>query len=123
MSSIRQELSAILMNYSDSIDDMVYINILNDLAKIPNHKDPKKALEIQKELDKVNRMSLIKDNEIFCYQQKLEDLTRTYNTIKYNMLKKNELIIKQETQLHCLQKQLEAAKQKIIYLDMGIKQT
>ena len=51
MSSSKQELAAILMDYQDKIPDQVYIDILNRLRNIPNHKDPKKAAELQKEID------------------------------------------------------------------------
>ena len=51
MSSVKQEVAAILMDYTDKIPEQDYIDILNRLGKIPDHKDPKKATEIQKELD------------------------------------------------------------------------
>ena len=51
MSSIKQEAAAILMDYQDVIPDQAYMDILRRLGKIPNHKDPKKAAELQKEID------------------------------------------------------------------------
>ena len=51
MSSLKQEVAAILMDYTDKIPEQVYMDILNKLGEIPDHKDPKKAIEIQKELD------------------------------------------------------------------------
>ena len=51
MSSIKQEVAAILMDYTDKMSEETYMDILNKLGEIPDHKDPKKAIEIQKELD------------------------------------------------------------------------
>ena len=62
MSSVKQEVAAILMDYTDRIPDEVYIGILNQLSNIPDHKDPKKASEIQKELDNTqNKLSILTD--------------------------------------------------------------
>ena len=62
MSSVKQEVAAILMDYTDKIPEQDYIDILNRLGKIPDHKDPKKATEIQKELDEANRsLSMLED--------------------------------------------------------------
>ena len=54
MSTAKQELSAILMDYADKIQDQVYIDILNRVAEIPDHIDPRQAGEIQQELDDTN---------------------------------------------------------------------
>lgn len=54
MSTAKQELAAILMDFADKIPDQVYINILNRVGKIPDHIDPRQAGEIQKELDDTN---------------------------------------------------------------------
>ena len=51
MSSVKQEVAAILMDYTDKIPDDVYMGILTQLSAIPDHKDLKKASEIQKELN------------------------------------------------------------------------
>tara|TARA_B100001094_G_C18153727_1_gene785214 strand:+ start:917 stop:2041 length:1125 start_codon:yes stop_codon:yes gene_type:complete len=62
MSSVKQEVAAILMDYTDRIPDDVYIGILNQLSNIPDHKDPKKASEIQKELNNTqNKLSILTD--------------------------------------------------------------
>lgn len=54
MSTAKQELSAILIDYADKIPDQVYIDILNRVAEIPDHIDPRQAGEIQQELDDTN---------------------------------------------------------------------
>ena len=62
MSSLKQEVAAILMDYTDKIPEQVYMNILNRLGKIPDHKDPRKAAEIQKDLDEANQnVSMLED--------------------------------------------------------------
>ena len=67
MSSVKQEVAAILMDYTDQIPEKVYMDILNKLGEIPDHKDPKKAAEIQLQLDKANRRidTLEDENDIF----------------------------------------------------------
>ena len=47
MSSLRQELAAILMDYTDEISDQSYRDILQRLSEIPNHKDPKKLMKFK----------------------------------------------------------------------------
>ena len=42
------------MDYTDKIPDQVYIDILNRVAEIPDHIDPRQAGEIQQELDDTN---------------------------------------------------------------------
>ena len=54
MSTAKQELAAILMDFSDKISDQVYIDILNKVGEIPDHIDPRQAGEIQQELDDTN---------------------------------------------------------------------
>ena len=85
MSSFKQELAAILMDYQDKIPDQVYIDILNRLRNIPNHKDPKKAAELQKEIDtleteknelEINLMDMQIQNDI--HESEIE---RLYNSI------------------------------------------
>ena len=62
MSSLKQEVAAILMDYTDDIPEQAYIDILNRLGKIPDHKDPRKAAEIQKDLDEANQnVSMLED--------------------------------------------------------------
>jgi hypothetical protein len=62
MSALKQEVAAILMDYTDKIPEQVYMNILNRLGKIPDHKDPRKAAEIQKDLDEANQnVSMLED--------------------------------------------------------------
>ena len=60
--SLKQEVAAILMDYTESIPEQVYMDILNRLGQIPDHKDPRKAAEIQKELDEANQsVSMLED--------------------------------------------------------------
>mgnify|MGYP001319269649 CR=1 FL=1 len=62
MSSVKQEVAAILMDFTDQIPEQAYMDILNRLSEIPDHKDPKKATEIQKELDIANEsLSMLED--------------------------------------------------------------
>ena len=62
MSALKQEVAAILMDYTDKIPEQVYMDILNRLGKIPDHKDPRKAAEIQKDLDEANQnVSMLED--------------------------------------------------------------
>ena len=62
MSAVKQEVAAILMDYTDQIPEQVYIDILNKLGKIPDHKDPRKAAEIQRELEEANEnLSILED--------------------------------------------------------------
>ena len=77
MSSVKQEVAAILMDYTDKIPEQVYIDILNKLGEIPDHKDPKKASEIQLELDKANRTvyTLEEENDIF--REENDDLVQS----------------------------------------------
>ena len=53
MSSIKQEVAAILMDYTDKIPESTYMKILKRLGDIPDHKDPKSALELQKQVDEL----------------------------------------------------------------------
>ena len=53
MSSIKQEVAAILMDYTDKIPESIYMKILKRLGDIPDHKDPKSALELQKQVDEL----------------------------------------------------------------------
>ena len=71
---MKQELSAILMDYTDVIPDQKYIEILERLGQIPDHKDPKKAIEIQQELDKANsRLEILDDTQF-----ELQECERNY---------------------------------------------
>jgi hypothetical protein len=80
MSSVKQEVAAILMDYTDKIQDEVYISILNELAAIPDHKDPKKACEIQKEFDNTkNKLN----NEVERNDILLDEVFYLKNTIFY----------------------------------------
>ena len=85
MSSIKQEVSAILMDYQEQIPDQVYIDILKRLSNIPNHKDPKKAVELQREVD---QLQIEKDElEINLMDTQIqvdiheEEIERLYNSI------------------------------------------
>ena len=65
MSSVKQEVAAILMDFTDQIPEKAYMDILNRLSEIPDHKDPKKATEFAKnaireiETDITNKFSKI----------------------------------------------------------------
>ena len=73
MSSMKQELSAILMDYTDVIPDQKYLKFLKDLGQIPD-EDPKKAIEIQQELDEANsRLEILDDTQF-----ELEECQRNY---------------------------------------------
>lgn len=48
--SIRQEVAAILMDYSDQLTDQVYRSILDRLANIPEEKDPTPVQPLKQEL-------------------------------------------------------------------------
>lgn len=98
MSSVKQEVAAILMDYTDKIPEQVYMDILKRLGEIPDHKDPKKAAEIQLELDKANKTidTLEDENDIF--REENDDLVQSladseknfYSLAKYfNRIVKN----------------------------------
>lgn len=77
MSSIKQELAAILMDYTDDIPDQAYKQILERLGQIPDHKDPKKAIEIQQELNEANsRLEILDDTQF-----ELEECKRDYEIL------------------------------------------
>ena len=77
MSSVKQEVAAILMDYTDIIPDQVYIQILERLGQIPDHKDPKKAIEIQQELNQANsRLEILDDTQF-----ELEECKRDYEML------------------------------------------
>ena len=86
MSSVKQEVAAILMDYTDKIPDDAYIGILNRLSSIPDHKDLKKASEIQIQLENTienlrveeERNNILLD-EIEYFKQKVEDIRITAN--------------------------------------------
>jgi hypothetical protein len=73
MSSLRQELAAILMDYTDKIPEQTYIDILNRLGNIPDHKDPMKAAEILKELNEERELRDMAEDEKDILLQDLEE--------------------------------------------------
>lgn len=75
MSSAKQELAAILMNYTDQMSEETYMNILNDVAKIPDHKAPKLASEQQNEIDRLNKQ--VEESEI-----QIEELNYQLNDLE-----------------------------------------
>jgi tetratricopeptide (TPR) repeat protein len=98
MSSVKQEVAAILMDYTDKIPEQVYIDILNKLGEIPDHRDPKKASEIQLELDKANKTIYTLENENDIFRDENDDLVQSladsdknfYSLAKYfNRIVKN----------------------------------
>ena len=68
--SLRQELAAILMDHSEEMSEQTYMTILNKLAKIPDHKDPIGAADLQKQLDEERhaRELVEESNELFAEQ-------------------------------------------------------
>ena len=80
MSSVKQEVAAILMDYTDDMTEDAYMAILNELSKIPDHKDPKTAIELQKELDTATtRLSSLEEEE----ELLRDELMRAENYINY----------------------------------------
>lgn len=80
MSSIKQEVAAILMDYTDHMTEDAYMAILNELSKIPDHRDPKTAVELQKELDTATKQlySVEEQEELL-----RDELARAENYINY----------------------------------------
>ena len=75
--SVKQEVAVILMDYTERIPEQVYMDILNRLGQIPDHKDPKKASEIQKELDEVNKKIEILEDENDILREENDDLVQS----------------------------------------------
>jgi len=76
MSSVKQEVAAILMDYTDNMPEDVYMDILKRLGQIPDHKDPKAAVEIQKELDRVSQKCEYLEEENECITSELEEIDK-----------------------------------------------
>ena len=114
MSSLRQELAAILMDYTDEISDQSYRDILQKLSEIPNHKDPKKANEIQKQLDKtIEITSMLKDeNEILSEELDQANKEASNYRKKYLSSKRNNTKLKKELNLKLAE--LDNEKQNIV---------
>ena len=114
MSSLRQELAAILMDYTDEISDQSYRDILQRLSEIPNHKDPKKANEIQKQLDKtIEITSMLKDeNEILSEELDQANKEASDYRKKYLSSKRNNTKLKKELNLKLAE--LDNEKQNIV---------
>ena len=114
MSSLRQELAAILMDYTDEISDQSYRDILQKLSEIPNHKVPKKANEIQKQLDKtIEITSMLKDeNEIL--SEELDQANKEASDYRKKNLssKRNNTKLKKELNLKLAE--LDNEKQNIV---------
>jgi len=114
MSSLRQELAAILMDYTEEISDQSYRDILQRLSEIPNHKDPKKAHEIQNQLDKtIEITSMLKDeNEILSEELDKANKEASDYRKKYLSSKRNNTKLKKELNLKLAE--LDNEKQNII---------
>lgn len=86
MSSVKQEVAAILMDYTDNMPEDVYMDILKRLGQIPDHKDPKAAIEIQKELDRISEKCEYLEEENECITSELEEadkqLEETYKQLE-----------------------------------------
>ena len=74
MSSVKQEVAAILMDFTEKMPEDVYMEILRQLGNIPDHKDPKTAAEIQKELDRVSKENTELDEENDLLREEVENL-------------------------------------------------
>ena len=74
MSSVKQEVAAILMDFTEQMPEDVYMEILRQLGNIPDHKDPKTAAEIQKELDRVSKENTELDEENDLLREEVENL-------------------------------------------------
>lgn len=77
MSSLRQELAAILMDHTDAIPEATYMAILNELAAIPAHKDPKKAAELENELENERKRRELVEEENEILQDEVAQLEET----------------------------------------------
>ena len=78
--SLRQELAVILMDHSDEMPEQTYMDILNKLGAIPDHRDPIGAADLQKQLN-VSKRELEESetaNELLIEQ--LEDAEEYINT-------------------------------------------
>ena len=74
MSSVKQEVAAILMDFTEQMPEDVYMEILRQLGNIPDHKDPKTAAEIQKEFDRVSKENTELDEENDLLREEVENL-------------------------------------------------
>ena len=85
MSSVKQEVAAILIDYHEQIPDKVYMDILTRLGNISNHKDPKKATELQKEVDTLELEKEKLEDIIMDMQMRIDtnedEIERLYNSI------------------------------------------
>jgi hypothetical protein len=79
MSSIKQEVAAILMNYTNNMSEDTYMSILNELAAIPDHRDPKKARELLKELDETKEQLVEQTEENDMLIEQLDEADRYIN--------------------------------------------
>ena len=73
MSSLRQELAAILMDYTDKIPEHTYMEILYRLGEIPDHKDPMKASELLSQLEKERELREMAEDEKEVIMEELEE--------------------------------------------------
>lgn len=74
MSSLRQELAAILIDYADEIPDFVYMEILRRLGEIPNHKDPKSAKELELQIAGLTKSNIELEGEMYIQIQANDDI-------------------------------------------------
>ena len=94
MSTAKQELAAILMDYADKISDQVYIDILNRIGEIPDHIDPRQAGEIQKELDLTNEELIVQTERNDILVDEIYEVKAQYTKIKNMYESQKELIEK-----------------------------
>lgn len=71
--SLRQELAAILMEHSGEMPEQTYMNILNKLGQIPDHRDPIGAEDLQKQLDTCREELKESEEEIEALREQIEE--------------------------------------------------
>ena len=98
MSSVKQEVAAILMDFTEQMPEHVYMEILRQLGNIPEHKDPKTAAEIQKELDRVSKENTELDEENDLLREEVENLRDETDELCVCM---NNMAFKMERVMSC----------------------
>ena len=98
MSSVKQEVAAILMDFTEQMPEDVYMEILRQLGNIPDHKDPKTAAEIQKELDRVSKENTELDEENDLLREEVKNLRDERDELCVCM---NNMAFKMERVMSC----------------------
>ena len=91
MSSVKQEVAAILMDYTDKIPENIYMKILKRLGDIPDHKDPKSALELQKQVDELTNEKIELEDQLDAQREENYELIDFCASLqeKVNLLEEN----------------------------------